>query len=143
MASNVYKTHIEQFFEGDLDFKKVEEKESCTLSSTKSDFILKLIKIFKSISLSESEKNQLLEFINFLEAIPSQNFDSEKFILNHEENRKSNSKISCLNSLKAVRHLILNLNYLTKNEKADCCKIERGLMKIYLNQILSKYQDIN
>jgi hypothetical protein len=140
MASNVYisKTHIEEFLKGDLDFKEVKETKSFTFSSSKSNFIINMLNLCKSDNISEFQIENFLKFIKYVEDLPPEDFNFDLFEFKEEHSNELGQKDSYLSFLNAIRHLILYSNCLTSKIKADFCKIERELMKIYLKKVIRK-----
>ncbi|MEJ2277744.1 MAG: hypothetical protein P8Y70_08360 [Candidatus Lokiarchaeota archaeon] len=141
MASNVYleKTHIEQFLEGDLDFGKIEDNKSLTLSSTKSHLISQMLRFLKSINISETKLKPFLNTIKIIRQTPIKYFDFK--IVFKNENMELTQKNFCLKILKVFRHLISNYTQLTSKEKSDFCETQREIMKVYLNSIISKREE--
>ncbi len=146
---SISKTHIEKFFQEDLDSIPVNVHSTC-FHEIKYTFLSELISIFylhSTYSFLDGFHNAL----NILADIPDTRFEKEIFTggrkggksrayqdnnkgLNIPLNERLNYDIdSYLILLDKVRFLVAYCKGL--NEKAELCKLERRLMLIYLKEL--------
>ena len=150
MASNVIieKTHIERFFQPDLDFKSSLSSGILDIHQDQSEFISELIP-YLYYHYNESPLDNIAKITNILLSNIKEEI-KEKFYIEFGE---SCAKIKDLNGnsliyrnsylrnedylefLRKIRILINSCNDLNIEEKGELCKLERYFMKKYLQRI--------
>ncbi|MBD3193887.1 MAG: hypothetical protein GF317_02450 [Candidatus Lokiarchaeota archaeon] len=159
MASNVYieGIHIEKFFQQkDLDIKFKIETDEIDLHERKYNFISELICVFSNSNDSLIFSKKFTPIIDILCKVPSKLFKNQEFkscliekpnyneskvniSLNKEKLLQENDFLTLLDKLRII---IDAVNDLDCNKKADLCKMERSLMKLYLKKLSTKFQNI-
>lgn len=152
MASNVYieRTHIERFFQQDLDRFSISSEE-LNYHEQKFNFISELLSFLYS-----HVRSQVIEdvenLINILIDIPNKKFEKNifnnytsslaevgdfevSFPLKQQKNYNINDYLRMLNK---VRELTNSCSELSLAEKAELCKLERCFMKNYLIKVSQK-----
>ncbi|MBD3213868.1 MAG: hypothetical protein GF311_14760 [Candidatus Lokiarchaeota archaeon] len=152
MASNVYieRTHIEKFFQRDLDRFSISSEE-LNFHEQKFNFISELLSFLYS-QISKNIIQDIENLINILVDIPNKKFEKNIF----SEFNSSLAKVGdfevtftldkqaiysvedYLRMLNKVRELTTSCSELSLHEKAELCKLERCFMKNYLKEVNQK-----
>ncbi|MBN1215165.1 MAG: hypothetical protein JXA99_06945 [Candidatus Lokiarchaeota archaeon] len=149
MASNVLaeKTHIEGFFQPDLNFEMILDFEALInhhtcfnnlipylyyhYNESPLNNIIKITDFLLANIKNEIGKEYRLEFRNNFALI--KNDEGACFLYRNHLNEKN-----YLDFIKKIRFLILSYDKFDIKEKGDLCKLERFFMKRYLNKINSE-----